>query len=271
MLVHPDAATETLELTTDDGVVLSAHWHQRQGAAASVVVAHGFSASSVEPQVSALTAELVADGFHVLTYDARGHGASGGACSVGSQEHRDVAVAARYAAGRGTPVVLVGVSMGAIGVVRYLAGASLAGACGAMHGVVGAVLVSAPARWRMRPSAVGLLMALVTRTMPGRWAAARWLDVRIAPQWQAGEAPETILGQVRVPVTVIHGQRDRLLDQEHARRLHRAAPAGGRSRLLVVRDMGHGLDPAAREAVRRSILTLLADRAATPGIPLGGA
>ena len=140
-------------------------------------------------------------GLDVVTYDARGHGLSEGRCGVGSTEHLDVA-SVLSAVAADAPIVVVGVSMGAVAVVSHLAGADAPG-----KAVVGAVLVSAPSRWRMRPSAVGLLTAVLTRSTVGRWAAARWLGVRIKRGWWPGETPESAMIRIGVPVVVVHGLR----------------------------------------------------------------
>lgn len=254
-----------LSLVTTDGVELRAGWLRRAGARGAVVVAHGFSARQDEPAVARLAADLAAAGFDVLTYDARGHGRSGGESGVGSTEHLDVAAAAAEAVGTGLPVVLVGVSMGAVAVVAHLSHVPRR----VDDGVVGAVLVSGPARWRMRPGPVGLASAALTRTGPGRRLAARWLGVRVARGWRTGEPPESMMRRVAVPVAVVHGARDRLLAPAHGRRLHQAA--GGEAQLEVVVGMGHGLDEASRRAVVGAVEWVLRQAVATPPAqPAGG-
>ncbi len=227
-------AVEHLLLRTDDGVDLQAAWHRVARPQAAAVVVHGFSASAEDPGIVALVSALYEARFDVLAYDARGHGRSGGRCEVGSAEHRDVASAVKAAVAFGVPIVVIGISMGGVAVARYLADTSTKSAP-----VVGAVLVSTPARWRMSPSPAGLLAALLTRTRPGRGLAARALKVRVAPRWRTGEPPEALVGRVEIPVAVVHGAADHLLSPAHARRLHRAHRGPGR--LEVVAAMGHGV------------------------------
>ncbi len=225
-----------IELQTADGLRLCARWHEaRDGALATVVVVHGFSASQDDPGVCELAKDLSTAGYQVLTYDARGHGASEGSCGVGSTEHFDVACAVEAARHRDLAIVLVGVSMGGVAVAGYLADASAEDRAD----VAGAVLVSAPARWRMRASPVGLITALLTRTGLGRWVASRRLRVRISPSWTVGEPLESLLVRIAAPLAVVHGTGDRLLGQEHGRRLQ--ASAAGPSRLQLVEGMGHGI------------------------------
>ncbi|HAM02310.1 MAG TPA: hypothetical protein DCQ30_08825 [Acidimicrobiaceae bacterium] len=262
---HGASADETVDLLTADGLRLCGRWRFPSGhgdAPATVVVVHGFSASQDDLAVCALADDLAAAGYEVLTYDARGHGASEGMSAVGSTEHIDVACAVDVASVRGLPVVLVGVSMGGVAVAGYLAdrtrgddrsvdaagagvgvGAGDGGHAGGHeggHGVAGAVLVSTPSRWRMRPSPLGLVTAVLTRTRLGRWVASRRLRVRIAPSWRVGEPLEALVERIDVPLAVVHGTGDRLLRPEHGRRLH--ASAAGPSRLELVEGMRHGID-----------------------------
>lgn len=224
---------DVVQLQTDDGVLLHGLWRRCEEPQATIVVVHGFSASVNEPGVRRLARELGGADLDVLVYDARGHGRSGGTSAVGSAEHLDVASACAAASSPATPLVLVGISMGAVAVVRHLAGA------GAAAGVAGAVLVSAPSRWQMRPTPTGIVAALLTKTLPGRSLAARTLGVRVAPHWRTGEAPESMITRVGVPVAVVHGADDRLLSPEHGERLRSCA--AGPARLDIVTGMGHGV------------------------------
>jgi alpha-beta hydrolase superfamily lysophospholipase len=242
---------EDVTVTTSDGVQLQCRRSSHpDGSPAVVVVVHGFAAGRDHPDVCALAEQLFAAGWDVVTYDARGHGLSEGRCGVGSTEHLDVASVLADVA-PGGPIVVVGVSMGAVAVVSHLAGAGAQG-----EAVVGAVLVSAPSRWRMRPSAVGLLTAVLTRSAVGRWAAARWLGVRIKRGWWPGETPESAMMRIEVPVVVVHGVSDRLLASSHARRLHESGCAT--NRLQLVDGMGHGLDACGQNAVLEAVQWLLA-------------
>jgi alpha-beta hydrolase superfamily lysophospholipase len=246
LLATAASAPRRLWLRTTDDVVLKAVWSVPLATPrATVVLSHGFSATSEHPEVAALAEMLVGNGYAALRYDARGHGRSSGHSGVGSAEHLDVAAALDEAAGQGLPVVAVGVSMGAVAVARCLADQLAPGQ------VVGAVLVSAPSRWRMRPSLVGIATAALTRTPPGRAVAARWLRVRVQPGWQTGETLESCLGRVRLPVAIVHGSKDRLLAPLHGSRLR--ASARGPCRLEVVTGMGHGVEPACRHAVMDAV------------------
>lgn len=248
--MSPDSA-EDVFLHTSDGLRLSGLAHRSAEAPATVIVVHGFAASKTDNAVCALVTDLDAAGYNVLSYDARGHGESEGLCSVGTREHLDVASAIDHAAAWDSPVVLVGISMGAVAVVAHLADRSAL-----TTGVVGAVLISAPARWRMRVSGVGLLTALLTRTIPGRWATARWLRVRVSRRWRVGEPPEDGVRRITIPLAIVHGRGDRILASLHGQKLE--AAAAGVTRLELVEDMGHGIDEAGRRAAAGAVAWILA-------------
>jgi alpha-beta hydrolase superfamily lysophospholipase len=253
--IRLDGSIEDTVLLTDDGVHLSARWWRRPGRArAAVVLVHGFGASKEDAGIRALAADLHGAGFDVLTYDARGHGASEGKCTVGGEERLDVAAAATLAADGGQPVVLVGVSMGAIAVFCHVASmvdearsepATSSG--GRRAPIAGVVAVSAPARWRMSPSLVGLAILALTRTKVGRWFMLHRLGVRINTGWVLPDPPLSAISRMAVPVALVHGRRDRLIRAGEARLLFDGAAEP--RRLDVVARMGHGIDDAAREAV----------------------
>jgi uncharacterized protein len=252
---------EEVTLLTRDGVRLRVRRSSHHaGADAVVVIAHGFTAGRDHPDVRALADQLFAAGLDVVTYDARGHGQSEGECGVGSAEHHDVGCVVAHVAGANAPAVLVGVSMGAIAVVSHLANVQ-----GDDRSVVGAVLVSAPARWRVRASALSLLNFVLTRNALGRWAAGKWLGVRIRPDWWLGETPESAISRIRVPVAVVHGTNDRLLAPSHARQLHGSGATA--NRLQLVEGMGHGLDRYGQRAVLEAVDWLLTEPGTTVVVP----
>ncbi len=239
-----------LTFRTSDGLELRGRWQESPDADATVVLVHGFSATRDDKAVCAFARGMIEEGLNALTYDARGHGASEGQCGVGTTEHLDVAAAVDHASEAGLPIVLVGVSMGAVAVLNYLASQVVSDT-----NIAGAVLVSAPSRWRMKVSPVGMLTAALTRTPPGRFIAARSLRVRVAPRWRVGEIPESVVQRIAFPLAIVHGTGDRLLAVLHGRRLH--ASAGGPSRLEVVKGMGHGIDDRCQSAALESIKWIL--------------
>jgi uncharacterized protein len=230
-------------VSTSDGVNLAIReWTAPQGARAVVVLVHGFASGKDHRNVVGLAERLVDRGLDVMAYDARGHGESGGSCTLGDLEARDVAAAVAWASQRALPVVLVGASMGGIAVLRHAA---------AGPDVAGLVVVSSPAEWRIPLRIRALITAGLTRTKGGRWVAARRLRVRIHPVWTAPEPPRTLITRVTSPVAIVHGYRDRMIPHRAALELH--MEDGGHRRLVLVPEMGHAFHPLGYQAVCEAV------------------
>ena len=238
-----------LELRTSDGLRLAATTWLGNVAApdAAVVVAHGLTITKDHPTVVSLADELAAEGFAVVAYDGRGHGASEGLCTLGCEEVLDVAAAVEHARTMSPRVVAVGSSMGAIAVLRYAT---------SDPDLAGVVAVSSPARWRIH-SARSLVAAVMTRTSVGRDAVRRRKAVRLAPKWTPAPAPQELSARLACPVVIVHGSRDRFIPVREAERLY--ARAGVNRRLDIVPGMGHGFGslatPAIVDAVRWTLST----------------
>lgn len=242
------APPTTWQIRTSDAIDLQARlWPASDAVRGAVVLVHGFSAGKDEPSVVAVAEHLAALGFDVVGYDGRGHGGSGGRCTLGDRERHDVAAAVEVARARSSRVVLVGASMGAIAVLRHAA---------ADPQVSGVVTVSSPARWRLPRTARSLLAAGLTQTWPGRWLAARHLDVRLAKGWSRPEPPVTLAARLAVPLAVVHGARDRFIPPAEGRMLARAA--GGPCRLSLVPRMGHAFEPRALDAIADGVEWVMA-------------
>lgn len=234
-------------VTARDGVDLRVRVRAATGDAyAAVVVAHGFSATCAEPAVVAVADALGAAGYHVVSYDARGHGASGGRCTLGDHERLDVAAVLEVARARHARVVLLGASMGGIAVL---------GCAAATPDIAGVVTVSSPARWRFPRTARAALAALATQTGTGRWLMARAWNVRLAGRWTRPEPPASLVTRVQVPIAVVHGENDRFLGMREARDLCDAA--AGPARLVLVPGMGHGYDDVGVPAVVDAVAWVL--------------
>jgi pimeloyl-ACP methyl ester carboxylesterase len=224
----------TSEVRTVDGVPLSV---RTTGAAGdvrdvAVVVAHGFGGSKDEPRVDGVVRALCDAGFAVVSYDARGHGWSGGASTLGVLERHDVAAATDLARELAPRVVLVGASMGAIAVLGHAAGGD---------DTAGVVTISCPAAWTLPRNARGVLAAAMTQTRAGRSFARRRMAVRIAPRTDRGDPPYVLAQSVGAPVAVLHGDRDPFIGVDAAHRI--VEHARGPARVTVVPGLGHAFDP----------------------------
>jgi pimeloyl-ACP methyl ester carboxylesterase len=236
-------AVDAVELDTDDGVRLAAAvWPAPTvRPPAAVVLAHGLSINKDHASVMALASSVTAAGFGVVTYDGRGHGASDGFCTLGTDEAYDVAAAVSFARSLAPRVVAVGSSMGGIAVLRYGAGV------GDLDGVV---TVSVPARWRIR-STRSLAAAAMTRTRVGRRFVRARTGVRLAPAWNSPSTPEQLAAAITCPAAIVHGSRDRFIPVNEARLLYERLP--GRRRIDIVDGMGHGFGPLAVAAVTDAV------------------
>jgi pimeloyl-ACP methyl ester carboxylesterase len=252
-LMSPDV--RPLALRTSDGLSLVADaWLPPEPATSAVVLVHGLGGHRQNATVLAMAHELWADGHGVITYDMRGHGESGGLCTLGDLERLDVAAAVAAAGGLAPRVVLVGASLGAIAVLHYAAGVSE----GADPALAGVVTVSAPARWRLTTARTALAAAL-TRTPMGR-ALARRRGVRLDRRWSRPEPPDALAARLTVPLAVVHGRDDRFMPTSEAQVLHDAA--SGHRRLDLVTGMGHAYGAQGLEPIRGAVAWCLAVPAA---------
>ena len=246
----------TLRLRTADGVDLAADaWLPGDEApATAVVLAHGFTAHRRDASVMAMAHDLRDAGHAVVVPDMRGHGESGGLCSLGDREGLDVAAAAAAAARDLAPrVVLVGASLGAIAVLRHGVDDP---------GLAGVVTVSSPAQWRLR-SPRAAFAAVLTRTGAGRRLARR-LGARLDSTWRWTEPPDALAARLTVPLAVVHGTGDRFMPTSEAEILHASGgatdsgPARGQRRLDLVPDMGHAFCTRGLDAVTEAVAWCLA-------------
>jgi len=249
-----------VSITTKDGVALTAAVRHHDDPSAAVVLVHGFTGSQDQPEVRRVAGALVEAGCSVITYDGRGHGTSGGLCTLGEWERLDVAAAVELASAESPRVILVGASMGGIAVLRCAADDPA---------VAGVVTVSCPAEWKIPRSLAGLLSVAVTQTGIGRRLAATRLRVRIAQHPLRGVPPVQLADRLKCPLAVVHGRSDRFLSTTQAQLLF--AATGGPRRLSLVPGMGHAFDAKGDRTIVAAVQWVLeqdrARSAATAGAP----
>jgi alpha-beta hydrolase superfamily lysophospholipase len=197
---------------------------------------HGFSASTADRKLLAVAGELTTAGFDVFSYDARGHGRSGGATTLGNLERHDVAAAVEAVRATSTtgPIVVVGASMGAIAALHYTTVAE--------HPVDGVVTVSCPARWKLPRNARGVISAVMTHTPFGRRFALRRMGVRVAPPSPRSAPPVELVTEVHVPIAIIHGRADPFIPVSDAEDLYSASNEP--HRVEIIDQLAHAFDPA---------------------------
>lgn len=238
-------------IRTVDGIDLAARVWPVARPRCAVVLVHGFSAGKDHPDVVGVAERLRGAGFHVVAHDGRGHGDSGGLCSLGDLERHDVEAAVAAVRDASDRVVTLGASMGGIAVMRHAAEYS---------NVDGVVTVSAPARWELPASPKSMLAAVMTRTRAGRMVARRSLGVRIDPVWADPACPEDVAARISVPMAVVHGEADRIVRPDNARSL--SAVGTGPRRLELIPGMGHAFHPLGTAPILESVAWAIGERRA---------
>ena len=198
----------------------------------AVVVVHGFMGYRQKPKWRVLSQGL-AQHFTVLTFDLRGHGQSGGACTGGEHETLDVHAVVQYARDHGFErVVTVGGSLGGIAVVRE----------GALYDDVdGVVAISTPARWNAYENKAVRRATWLFTSRAGRALARRVMGTRIHLDWGNPEAPVDLVGKIApTPLLLVHGANDHFFPAEAARELLEAA--GEPKDLWLLDGFGHAED-----------------------------
>jgi pimeloyl-ACP methyl ester carboxylesterase len=236
-------ADQTLSLVTSDGVRLAgAYLRGPADAFASVVLVHGLMHWSRTPRIHAF-AHRLARSVHVVVPELRGHGRSGGVCTMGVDEPRDVA-AAVAAAPAGLPIVTMGISLGGAAVLLH---------AGTARGVDGVVAISSPAWWGAWDTPSTQRIQRAATTPAGRLVMARLLRTRIAAQCEAVPDARDVVASIAPAFTlIVHDPADHYFRLEHAETLYRWANEP--KSLWFEEGMGHGTD---------LLTTSLADRLVT--------
>ncbi len=252
---------ERLSLVTEDGVHLAgARLTGPPDAMATVVLAHGFVHSSRTPRIHAF-ARLLARRAHVLVPDLRGHGSSGGLCTLGVEEPLDVA-AAVAAAAPGLPVVTVGISLGAAAVILHAGAHAHTG-----RGLAGVVAISPPA-WSGTWDTPGTRrVARYAGSPVGRQVLARLLHTRIAAECPVVPDARHLVGAIAPAFTlIVSDPADHYFGEEHSRTLYEWAREP--KELWLLPGTGHGTDLLS-PALADRLLRELDERLSPGGGPAG--
>lgn len=196
---------------------------------AAQVLVHGLFAHRRVPSLLELAESLTRFG-PVWTIDLRGHGTSGGTCTLGEAEILDVAaVTALVRQETVLPVVTIGLSLGAATVVR---------AAALLDRPDAVVAISGPAEWRGRRG-FGAWKTSLTWRLPGApQAMQRLTGFRLAGTEPGGPSPVAVVDAIApTPVLVVHGTRDPFFPPGEAMDLHRRA--GFPKDLWIIDGGGH--------------------------------
>lgn len=216
-------------VTTEDGVGLAVGVQGRPDAPVGLVLAHGFSMSSTDRRLTRLAAGLSQSGHAVYTFDFRGHGRSGGVCTLGEVEILDLdAVIGLARRQQHDNIVVVGASMGGFVALRHAA---------LLGGEDAVVAISTPATWGVSPRLRAQALLLAVRHPVGR----RILSARGTRVVESIEAPPLspaeLADQITIPVALVHGDKDPYVPTGDAVLLHQHL--AGPKRLVILPDFGH--------------------------------
>lgn len=229
LVERPAMVPEPFEVQSE-GIRLRGWLFRRSGPRQGLIVyLHGISDN--RRGGGPMAERLVPQGWDVLAYDGRAHGESGGEyCTYGFHEKQDL-LRALDAVGH-ERVVLFGSSLGA----------AVALQAAPLDPRIRGVIAEAP---------FASLDSIVRDRAP--WIATRReVDAALRLAAQRGSfrveevSPEAAAARIRIPVLLIHGERDRETRPEHSRRI--AAALAGPKRLLVVPGAEHRNALAGREA-----------------------
>lgn len=219
---------------TADGVTLAGSYLSGPAGPGgpAVAILHGFGGHHRKPRF-ALLAERVAAFGAVLTVDLRGHGRSGGRCTLGDREELDALAAVAWLRERGHEwVALLGVSMGGAAAIR---GAGAAQGAAKPDAVC---TVSTAARWGLRTSREMRVLERLPVSTPGRAAVRGVLRTRMARGWGFPDEPVTrVAGIAPAPLLLVHGADDHYFGPHQAELLYVNA---GEPKALWVEPAGFG-------------------------------
>ncbi|MGH9194250.1 MAG: alpha/beta hydrolase, partial [Acidimicrobiia bacterium] len=148
----------------------------------------------------------------VWTIDLRGHGFSGGECTLGNLEAHDVAGVTRGIREiTDLPIVLVGFSMGGAAVIRSAA---------LLEPVSAVVAISPPAKWGGQRRWAATRTRAAWRVPGGRMVLRLMTGVRLARRVQRHESPRSVVGKISpAPLLIVYGDSDHFFPQIEAEML----------------------------------------------------
>lgn len=248
---------QALALVTADGVRLSgARLEGPADAFATLVLVHGFSHTSRTPGVYHFAHHL-SRAAHVVVPELRGHGRSGGRCSLGAEEPLDVDAAVRFAAAArpDLPVVTVGISLGGAAVFLH------AGTHGGVAAVVG---ISSPAWWGAWDTPATRRIERYATTRVGRRFVSLCMRTRLADRCAGVPDAREVVAAIAPALTlVVHDPQDHYFGREHPEAVYSWAQEP--KALWWEERAGHGTDLLTPDLADRLVRELKARGVAGTG------
>lgn len=206
-----------------DGARLEGWMGKCQGKArGTVIYLHGMADNRAGG--AGICERFLKQGFDVIAYDSRAHGASGGnACTYGFHEKRDLlSIVSKV---EHPPVVLLGCSMGAA-VALQAAGVSEQGI---------ATVIAAETFSDLETVARDRIPSFL---IPLGYRGAVEKAEREGNFKSSEVSPLDSAARIGIPVLIIHGVKDRETPPAHSQRVYQKLR--GEKRLILVPDAGHG-------------------------------
>jgi uncharacterized protein len=233
---------EEVWIEARDGSRLHALYLPAQGEPrATLLHLHG-NAENLSSHVHLVT-WLPQHGYAVLSIDYRGYGLSQGGASVAAL-HEDAEAALAWLVARGAqsrgPLVVLGQSIGGAVAIRMVSQTPL------REHVAGVIADSAFSSYRRIAREK---LAEPWLTWPLQWPLSLLISDRHAPV-------DAVAGLAPIPLLLLHGERDVIVDASHSQRLYDAAREP--KMLWLIPEGGH-IDTLRREAGRERLLEFLED------------
>ena len=228
---------EDVWISAPDGSDLHALYLPAQGSPrATLLFLHG-NAENLTSHVHAV-GWLPAQGYSVLALDYRGFGRSQGEASVDAI-HEDAEAALAWLAARDVgPLMVYGQSLGASVAIRLVAGAAL-------RERIVAVIAESPFSSYRGIAREKLAQPWLT------WPLQYPLSLLISDRYSAIDVADRISP---IPLLLIHGERDVIVDASHSQRLYAAA---SEPKALWLIPEGRHIEATRREPVRTRLLEFL--------------
>jgi len=240
-------AYETVEFQTGDGVTLRGWFLPAGDGSRTIVFAHGYQSNRLQPSVPALelARSFVENGFHVLLFDLRNSGESGGnVTTLGYHEVKDLHTAVRWLKAekpaQAEKIGVIGFSMGAVTAIMAAAG----------EPAIEAVVADSPFSDLRSYLEVNMPIWTGLPNVPFTWAIMALLPPLIGLDVDA-VSPRDVMPGLTQPVLLIHTDADEVIPVTESRILA-AAGSPDRTELWVVPSTQHvgarRADPLAYDA-----------------------
>ena len=213
-------------LTADKHKV--AYHHYRNGHNQVVIIAHGFYNSKEAILLQKLKNNLL-DSYDVFMFDFRGHGKSSGLYSWTSKEERDLEAVFDYLKGRYEKTGMIAFSLGGSVAINVLAKRNDSDAL---------ICVSTPSDcdkidykfWKLDWKG-DVWYTLISKE--GR----KGKGVRVGPFWFKKQKPIDNVGNLKIPILYIHGEKDWVVEPWHSQALY--DKTNSKKKLVIIKNGPH--------------------------------